>query len=76
MSLTDMAELAEMLKKPMREPNTSTFLGDGSDCNYRTGHCTNTGACDDCVVYLSEMKVREYESGFSGNGVVELSDED
>ena len=64
MSLTDLAELKDMFAKPVKKEYHPNFLGDGKTCDYNTGHCTNTGACDDCIVYQSTQEVREYSGCF------------
>ena len=66
MSLTDQAELYERIKKPNKEKHHPHFMGDKELCDFKTGHCSNTSACDDCKVYQSMMEVRKYEANFKG----------
>ena len=67
MSLTEFAELKQSNRKPERENHHPHFMGDVSTCNFSTGHCTNTTACHDCKVYISEMEVRKYQADFRGD---------
>lgn len=58
MSLTDQAELKEMYNKPKIRHYNPRFAGDGPGCNPATGHCSNTDACNDCILYQTTMEVR------------------
>ena len=67
MSLTDEFEIREMFKKPVKKLHHPNFHGDLQVCNYATGHCTNTMACNDCIVYQSVLAVREYNNNMRGH---------
>ncbi len=67
MSLTEQIELAEHFQVPRREKHHPNFGADVETCDWSTGHCTNTTACQDCRLYQSVMKVREYEAYFQGD---------
>ena len=66
MSLTDQAELKEMYKKPSIKKYNPRFAGDGPTCNRKTGHCSNTDACSDCILYQTKMDVEEEKISFRG----------
>jgi hypothetical protein len=70
MSLTDQAELKESYTTPKKKPHIVKFDGSMSSlssCNYKTGHCTNTDACQSCNVYISIHEVRENLNYLKGN---------
>jgi len=62
MSLTDEFEMNEMFRKPVRENHHPNFHGDVPSCYKKTGHCSNTDACNDCYVYQSVNAVRDYKN--------------
>jgi len=66
MSLTSEAEMFENMRKPVRREHHPNFHGDLKVCDYRTGHCTNTTACHDCMVYQSINSIRDYEINLKG----------
>lgn len=61
MSLTDEFDIDEMFRKPVKEKHHPNFHGDISSCYRKTGHCSNTDACNDCRVYQSMNTVRDYQ---------------
>ena len=68
MSMTDQAELEQLLRtRPVLRKHHPHFAGDGESCDYTTGHCTNTEACKDCIVYQSWLEVQGYEAMFRGD---------
>jgi len=64
--MTDQAELKEMFQKPTIKRHRPTQIGDKGNCDFTTGHCTNTSACNDCRFYQTVHEVRAYEDALKG----------